>query len=191
MKAPKEAKLDACMAALAARATAPPVAVDKPGVWTNLEPCESLRERLAAAQLLHLAPQFVPSEGAAWMAFVTFVRWCMEHPRMKRAFYGTFDRMWVKVENHNMPAQTAEGLVSTLQNMYKAELNICILNDVDTPCFFREIGWIGAEGDPRGVGLYHDNVYELMKETLDQYGPEEQDVPGAYEAQFGDDEESS
>jgi hypothetical protein len=91
----------------------------------------------------------------------------------------------IKVENHNMPEQHARGLINTLQAVYKAELNMCILNDVDTPCFFREIGWIGAEGDPRSVGLLYDNMYESMKETLDRYGPEEQDVPGAYEARYG------
>jgi hypothetical protein len=74
MKAPKEAKLAEYMAALAARPTAPPVAVDKPGAWTNLEPGESLRDRLEAAQLLHLAPQFAATDGAGWMAFVAFVR---------------------------------------------------------------------------------------------------------------------
>ena len=181
MKAPTEAKLAAYMTALAARATAPPVAVDKPGTWTNLEPGESLRDRLAAAQLLHLAPQFAATEGAGWMAFVAFVRWCMNHPRFERAFYGTFNRAWVKVENHNMTMQDAEGVIIPLQQMYAAELSVCILNDVDHPCFFREIGWIGAEGDPRGVGLYDDSVYELMKHALDQYGAEELDVPGAGE----------
>jgi hypothetical protein len=103
----------------------------------------------------------------------------MNHPRIERAFWGTFNRIWVKNENENISFQDAEGLISTLQRMYAAELSVCILNDVDTPCFFREIGWIGAEGDPRGVGLYDDSVYELMKHALDRYGPEEQDIPGA------------